>query len=193
MRGLLIVDVQNDFCEGGALGVDGGTAVAQGISAWLRDNADDYAVIVASRDWHNADDDNQGHFAAVGVEPDFVTTWPVHCVAGTPGADYHPALELGTVTHHIAKGQGKPAYSLFEGVDAGGRSAMDILSEAGVDSIDVVGIATDYCVRASALDAKAAGFEVRVLTDLVAAVAESSAMRAFEELTQAGVALERSR
>ncbi len=193
MRGLLIVDVQNDFCEGGALGVDGGTAVAQGISAWLRDNADDYAVILASGDWHNAHDDNQGHFAAVGVEPDFVTTWPVHCVAGTPGADYHPALELGAVTHHIAKGQGKPAYSLFEGVDADGRSAMDILSEAGVDSIDVVGIATDYCVRASALDAKAAGFQVRVLTDLVAAVAESSAMRTFEELTQAGVALERSR
>ena len=193
MRGLLIVDVQNDFCEGGALGVDGGTAVAQGISSWLRDNADDYAVILASRDWHNAHDDNQGHFAAVGVEPDFVGTWPVHCVAGTPGAEYHPALELGAVTHHIAKGQGKPAYSLFEGVDADGRSAMDILSEAGVDSLDVVGIATDYCVRASALDAKAAGFQVRVLTDLVAAVAESSAMTTFEELTHAGVALERSR
>ena len=192
MRGLLIVDVQNDFCEGGALGVEGGTAVAQGISAWLRENADDYAVILASRDWHNADDDNQGHFAPAGAQPDFVTTWPVHCVADTPGADYHPALELGAVTHHIAKGQGKPAYSLFEGVDTVGRSAMDILSEAGVDSLDVVGIATDYCVRASALDAKAAGFEVRVLTDLVAAVAESSATTTLEELTEAGVALERS-
>lgn len=192
MRGLLIVDVQNDFCEGGALGVEGGTAVAQGISAWLRENADDYAVILASRDWHNADDDNQGHFASAGAQPDFVTTWPVHCVAGTPGADYHPALDLGAVTHHIAKGQGKPAYSLFEGVDADGQSAMDILSAARVDSLDVVGIATDYCVRASALDAKAAGFEVRVLTDLVAAVAESSATTTLEELTQAGVALERS-
>lgn len=192
MRGLLIVDVQNDFCEGGALGVEGGTAVAQGISAWLRENADDYAVILASRDWHNADDDNQGHFAPAGAQPDFVTTWPVHCVAGTPGADYHPALDLGAVTHHIAKGQGKPAYSLFEGVDADGQSAMDILSAARVDSLDVVGIATDYCVRASALDAKAAGFEVRVLTDLVAAVAESSATTTLEELTQAGVALERS-
>jgi nicotinamidase/pyrazinamidase len=192
VRGLLIVDVQNDFCEGGALGVDGGTAVAEGISAWLRKNADHYAVILASRDWHNADDDNQGHFAPAGEEPDFVTTWPVHCVAGTPGADYHPALELDAVTHHIAKGQGKPAYSLFEGASPDGQSAAEILSEAGVDSLDVVGIATDYCVRASALAARAAGFEVRVLTDLVAAVAESSATTTLEELTQAGVALERS-
>jgi nicotinamidase/pyrazinamidase len=126
------------------------------------------------------------------MEPDFVSTWPAHCVAGTPGADYHPALELGAVTHHIAKGQGKPAYSLFEGTSPDGQSAAEILSDAGVDSLDVVGIATDYCVRASALDARAAGFEVRVLTDLVAAVAESSATTTLEELTQAGVALERS-
>jgi nicotinamidase/pyrazinamidase len=192
VRGLLIVDVQNDFCEGGALGVDGGTAVAEGISEWLRDNSDDYAVILASRDWHNANEDNQGHFAAPGAEPDFVNTWPVHCVAGTPGAEYHPDLELGTVTHHITKGQGKPAYSLFEGISPDGQSAADILSDAGVDSLDVVGIATDYCVRASALDAKKAGFQVRVLTDLVAAVAESSAATTLEELGQAGVTLERS-
>lgn len=190
MRGLLIVDVQNDFCEGGALGVDGGIAVAQGISAWLRDHSDDYAVILASRDWHNADGDNDGHFAAAGAEPDYVNTWPVHCVAGTPGADYHPGFELGTVTHHITKGQGKPAYSLFEGISPDGQSATNILSDAGVDSLDVVGIATDYCVRASALDAKKAGFEVRVLTDLVAAVAESSGKATLEELSQTGVTLE---
>ncbi len=193
MRGLLIVDVQNDFCEGGALGVQGGQAVAAGISAWLRDHADDYAVILASRDWHNGDDDNQGHFAAAGAEPDYLSTWPVHCVAGTPGADYHPDLELGAVTHHITKGQGKPAYSLFEGIGGDGRSATDIVSHAGVDSLDVVGIATDYCVRSSALDAKKAGFEVRVLTDLVAAVAESSGTATLQELSQAGVTLERSR
>lgn len=193
MRGLLIVDVQNDFCEGGALGVQGGQAVAAGISAWLRDHADDYAVILASRDWHNGDDDNQGHFAAAGAEPDYLSTWPVHCVAGTPGADYHPDFELGAVTHHITKGQGKPAYSLFEGIGEDGQSATGILSDAGVDSLDVVGIATDYCVRSSALDAKKAGFEVRVLTDLVAAVAESSGTATLQELSQAGVTLERSR
>jgi nicotinamidase/pyrazinamidase len=193
VRGLLIVDVQNDFCEGGALGVEGGQAVAAGVSAWLRDHAHDYAVILASRDWHNGGDDNQGHFAADGAEPDYVSTWPVHCVAGTPGADYHPDLELGAVTHHITKGQGKPAYSLFEGIGEDGQSATGILLDAGVDSLDVVGIATDYCVRASALDAKAAGFQVRVLTDLVAAVAESSGTATLDELSQAGVTLERSR
>ena len=193
MRGLLIVDVQNDFCEGGALGVEGGQAVAAGVSAWLRDHADDYSVILASRDWHNGGDDNQGHFAADGAEPDYVSTWPVHCVAGTPGADYHPDLELGAVTHHITKGQGKPAYSLFEGIGDEGQSATGILLDAGVQSLDVVGIATDYCVRASALDAKAAGFQVRVLTDLVAAVAESSGTATLDELSQAGVTLERSR
>jgi nicotinamidase/pyrazinamidase len=193
VRGLLIVDVQNDFCEGGALGVEGGQAVAAGVSAWLRDHADDYSVILASRDWHNGGDDNQGHFAADGAEPDYVSTWPAHCVAGTPGADYHPDLELGAVTHHITKGQGKPAYSLFEGIGEDGQSATGILLDAGVQSLDVVGIATDYCVRASALDAKAAGFQVRVLTDLVAAVAESSGTATLDELSQAGVTLERSR
>jgi nicotinamidase/pyrazinamidase len=193
VRGLLIVDVQNDFCEGGALGVEGGQAVAAGVSAWLRDHADDYSVILASRDWHNGGDDNQGHFAADGAEPDYVSTWPVHCVAGTPGAEYHPDLELGAVTHHLTKGQGKPAYSLFEGIGEDGQSASGILLDAGVQSLDVVGIATDYCVRASALDAKAAGFHVRVLTDLVAAVAESSGTATLDELSQAGVTLERSR
>ena len=193
MRGLLIVDVQNDFCEGGALGVDGGTAVAEGISEWLRDHSDDYAVILASRDWHNPDGDNQGHFAPAGAEPDFVHTWPVHCVAGAPGSEYHPALELGTVTHHITKGQGKPAYSVFEGIGPDGQSAADILSDADVDSLDVVGIATDYCVRASVLDAKKTGFQVRVFTDLVAPVAASSAATTLEELSHAGVTLERSR
>ena len=104
MRGLLIVDVQNDFCEGGALGVDGGTAVAEGISEWLRDHSNDYAVILASRDWHNADEDNQGHFAAAGAEPDFVNTWPVHCVAGTPGAPPHLACPSGLGLYGLPRG-----------------------------------------------------------------------------------------
>ena len=99
-KALFIIDVQNDFTEGGALGVDGGAAVAAGISEYLRAHAGDYSVIVASRDWHDADNDNGGHFAGE-AEPDFVDTWPAHCVAGTAGADYHPALETQRIGYHV--------------------------------------------------------------------------------------------
>src|SRR6478752_2525594 len=160
-RALFIIDVQNDFTEGGALGVDGGAAVAAAISGFLEDHAADYAVIVASRDWHDADNDNGGHFAA---EPDYVDSWPAHCVAGTPGADYHPALDTSRVTYHVRKGQGVPAYSIFEGRTDAGSTVHNLLDEHGIDTIDVAGIATDYCVRASALDALAHGQHVRVLT-----------------------------
>jgi nicotinamidase/pyrazinamidase len=185
--------VQRDFCEGGALGVEGGEAVARGITQWLHEHADDYAVVLASRDWHDGTGDNEGHFALPGVTPDYVTTWPVHCVAETSGAEYHPELDLDAVTHHVKKGQGKPAYSLFEGVGPRGESAEDILKGAGVDAVDVVGIATDYCVRASALDAKNAGFQVRVLSDLIAAVSADSGVAALEEFSRAGVSVEGSR
>lgn len=185
-RALFIVDVQNDFTEGGALGVEGGAVVAEGITALLRDRADEYALVVASRDWHNADDDNGGHFHE---SPDYVDTWPVHCVADTPGAQYHPALVTDAVTHHVRKGQGRPAYSLFEGVTDEGRSVADILTERGILDVDVVGIATDYCVKASALDALAHGRHVRVLTDLVAGVAAASSESALAELAHAGAEL----
>ncbi len=111
-RALFIVDVQNDFTEGGALAVAGGDAVAAGVSAYLAAHAGDYDVIVASRDWHDPDSDNGGHIA-LGGEPDFVDTWPVHCVAATPGADYDPGLDTAAITPHVTKGQGRPAYSLF--------------------------------------------------------------------------------
>src|SRR5690606_23641158 len=111
-RALLIVDVQNDFTEGGALAVTGGDAVASAVSEFLAAHAAEYDVIVASRDWHDADGDNGGHFAD---QPDFRGTWPVHCVAGTPGAEYDPLLATDAVTHHVRKGQGMPAYSMFEG------------------------------------------------------------------------------
>jgi nicotinamidase/pyrazinamidase len=186
VRGLLIVDVQNDFCEGGALGVDGGHAVARGITRFLEKHAGEYAVIVASRDWHDADNDNSGHFASPGEDPNFVTTWPVHCVAGTHGADYHPELMTQPVTHHVKKGQGIPAYSLFEGVTDDGATAEEILSSAGVTQVDVVGIATDHCVLASARDALGVGCEVRVLTDLVAAVSPVAGVEALAELVSRG-------
>lgn len=182
-RALLIVDVQNDFTEGGALAVAGGDAVASGISAHLAGHAADYDVIVASRDWHDAEGDNGGHFAD---DPDFVDTWPVHCVADTAGAEYDPLLVTDAVTHHVRKGQGVPAYSMFEGVTDDGAAVAAVLSERGVLTADVVGIATDHCVRASALDAIAHGVHVRVLTDLIAGVGVESSEVALAELAHAG-------
>ncbi|WP_431805402.1 isochorismatase family protein [Microbacterium paraoxydans] len=185
-RALLIVDVQNDFTEGGALAVDGGDAVAAAVSAYLSAHADDYDVIIASRDWHDASGDNGGHFSA---SPDFVDSWPAHCVAGTDGAEYDPLLDTTAVTHHVRKGQGVPAYSLFEGVTDDGDTAGAVLTAAGVVSADVVGIATDHCVRASALDAIAHGVRVRVLTDLIAGVAAAPSAAALAELAHAGAEL----
>ena len=185
-RALFIVDVQNDFTERGALGVTGGDEVAARISAFLAAHADDYEIVVASRDWHHGDDDNGGHFSDT---PDFVDTWPVHCVGGTYGADYDEVFDTTRVTHHLKKGQGKPAYSLFEGVGDDGRTAADLLDAHGIRDIDVVGIATDYCVRASALDALAAGRAVRVFTDLVAGVHPDSSAAALAEIAAAGADL----
>ncbi|WP_125131408.1 isochorismatase family protein [Microbacterium sp. 10M-3C3] len=182
-RALFIVDVQNDFTERGALGVEGGDAVAERITRFLHAHAGDYAMIVASRDWHHGDDDNGGHFSD---HPDFIDTWPVHCVGGTFGADYDEVFDTSAVTHHLKKGQGKPAYSLFEGVDGEGRTATDLLEHAGIRDIDVVGLATDYCVRASALDALKAGRGVRVFRDLVAGVHADRSAAALDEIRAAG-------
>jgi nicotinamidase/pyrazinamidase len=185
-RALFIVDVQNDFTERGALGVAGGDEVAARISRFLVDHADDYEIIVASRDWHDGDNDNGGHFAA---EPDFVDTWPVHCVGGTYGAEYDEGFDTSQVTHHLKKGQGRPAYSLFEGVGDDGTTAEQLLEQHGILDIDVVGLATDYCVRASALDAISYGRRVRVFTDLVEGVHPESSARALEEIAHAGATL----
>ena len=186
-RALFIIDVQNDFTEGGALGVDGGAAVAAGISQLIAEHPDRYSHIIASRDWHDGDNDNGGHFASGA--PDFVDSWPVHCVSGTTGAEYHPALDTSAIDVHIRKGQGKPAYSIFEGTTDEGRTVAEVLDEYGIDEIDVTGIATDYCVRASALDAIAAGRTVTVITDLVAGVSEGSSEKALDELETAGARL----
>lgn len=187
-RALFIIDVQNDFTEGGALGVDGGSAVAAGITRLLTRHPDAYRLVIASRDWHDAVGDNGGHFA-IDAEPDFVTSWPVHCVAGTPGAEYHADLDTSLIGEHVLKGQGIPAYSLYEGATEDGRRVEELLQEAGITDVDVVGIATDYCVRASALDAIEHGRRVRVLTDLVAGVAEDSSEVALAELAHAGAVL----
>ncbi|MFC5503487.1 isochorismatase family protein [Lysinimonas soli] len=190
-RALFIIDVQNDFTEGGALAVAGGDAVAVGITDYLRAHPDRYDAVIASRDWHEASGDNGGHFA-VGSDPDFVTSWPVHCVAGTVGAQYDPGLDADLIDVHIRKGQGVPAYSIFEGTTEDGLGLPAVLDKLGVTDIDVVGIATDYCVRASALDALHAGRHVRVIDDLVAGVASESSAAALRELADAGADIEAS-
>ena len=187
-RALFIIDVQNDFTEGGALGVVGGAAVAAGVTDLLARHRDEYALIVASRDWHTPDHDNGGHFA-LDAEPDFVDTWPPHSVAGTPGAEYHPAFDTSEVHVHIRKGQGVPAYSIYEGTDDAGASISEVLTSHGITDIDVVGIATDYCVRSSVLDARQNGFGVRVLDGMHAGVAPDTSEAAVAEMASAGAEL----
>ncbi|HWJ08814.1 MAG TPA: isochorismatase family protein, partial [Nocardioides sp.] len=191
LRGLIVVDVQNDFVEGGSLGVAGGREVAGRISEHLAGHAGDYAVVAASRDWHHAGDSNGGHFHQPGEDPNYVTTWPVHCVQGQPGSDYAPELQTAAVTHHIVKGMGVPAYSAFEGITDAGERLVDVLRAAGVTDLDVTGIATDHCVRATALDAREAGFEVRLLVGLHAGVAPETSAAALEEMAAAGVEVQR--
>jgi nicotinamidase/pyrazinamidase len=182
-RALVVVDVQNDFCEGGSLAVAGGAAVAAAISAHARAEGDRYAHVVATRDHHI---DPGSHFAQA---PDFMETWPAHCVVGTGGVELHPALDREPLEAIFDKGEYAAAYSGFEGT-ADGVPLADWLRERGVDAVDVVGIATDHCVRATALDAVGNGFATRVLLDLTAGVAEASTEAALEQLRTAGVELE---
>ena len=136
---------------------------------------------------HHGHDSNGGHFAEPGAEPDFATTWPVHCVADEGGSDYAPELVTDAITHHVRKGMGVPAYSAFEGVTDDGATLADVLRAAGVTDVDVAGIATDYCVRATALDARGEGFAVRLLDGLHAGVAKESSESALDEMAAAGV------
>mgnify|MGYP000617840494 CR=1 FL=1 len=182
-RALLIVDVQNDFTEGGALACAGGAEVAARISEFVRAHRAEYELVVASRDWHNADDDNGGHFSA---SPDWVDTWPAHCVAGTPGADYHPNLDTSVIDVHVAKGQGVPAYSAFEGVTDSGESLAKVLSAHAITDLDVVGIATDHCVRASVLDAIQSGLGVIAKANLCVGVDPAGSVAALSEMAAAG-------
>lgn len=180
MRALLVVDVQNDFCEGGSLAVAGGDAVVPKINALMA--AGDYGHIVATKDYHV---DPGSHFSD---HPDFVDSWPPHCVAGSTGADFHAGLDTAPIEAEFRKGAYAAAYSGFEG-SADGVSLADWLRERGVDEVDVVGIATDYCVRATALDAVRAGFVTRVLVDLIAGVAPESSAAALDDMRAAGVKL----
>ncbi|GAA4612293.1 nicotinamidase [Actinoallomurus liliacearum] len=179
----IIVDVQNDFCEGGSLPVTGGANVATAISTYLQDNRRAYAHVVATRDFHL---DPGDHFSE---NPDFVDTWPAHCVIGTPGADFHPNLDLAPIEAVFSKGEHKAAYSGFEGATDDGTPLGDWLRKHEVDSVDIVGIATDHCVRATALDAVRSGIATRVLLGMTAGVAGETVERALDEMGAAGVEL----
>lgn len=184
---LLVIDVQNDFCEGGALACSGGAGVAAAITRYLERAKPWYVAVIASRDWHTPNDQNGGHFPPKGEQPNFVTTWPLHCLADTQGAAYHPNLDAGLIDFHIFKGQGSNGYSIFEGKTGDGETMSDLLGRLQVSAVDVVGIATDHCVRASALDARKHELEVRVLTNLIAGVAAESSEAALDELRSEGV------
>lgn len=184
MRALIIVDVQNDFCEGGSLAVDGASGVVRAINALLS-GGHGYDHVVATKDYHV----NPGsHFAA---HPDYVDSWPRHCVAGTGGADFHPALDTTPIEAVFLKGAHEAAYSGFEGESDGTRLA-DWLRARGVDQVDIAGIATDYCVKETAADAVRAGFTARVLVDLTAGVAPGSTADAIADMRGCGVELVRT-
>ncbi|MEW1863753.1 nicotinamidase [Streptomyces sp. NPDC088194] len=186
-RALIVVDVQNDFCEGGSLAVEGGADVAAAVTDLIGQSAGTYRHIVATRDHHV---DPGGHFSD---HPDFVTSWPPHCVAGTEGVGFHPnfapAVASGAVDAVFDKGSYAAAYSGFEGENENGTALAEWLREREVTEVDVVGIATDHCVRATALDSAREGFRTRVLLDLTAGVAADTTRQALVRLREAGVEL----
>ncbi|GAA2798761.1 isochorismatase family protein [Streptomyces showdoensis] len=187
-RALIVVDVQNDFCEGGSLAVAGGADVAAAVTDLVGQAAGAaYRHVVATRDHHI---DPGAHFSE---RPDYVESWPRHCVAGTEGVGFHPnfapAVASGAVDAVFDKGAYDAAYSGFEGRDENGATLAEWLRERGVTEVDVVGIATDHCVRATALDAAREGFRTQVLLDLTAGVAKETTERALEQLRAAGVEL----
>ena len=179
----MIVDVQNDFCEGGSLAVAGGAATAASITRYLSGHGAEYAHVVASRDYHI---EPGPHFSA---DPDFADSWPRHCVAGTPGSQFHPSFDTSRVDAVFSKGAYSAAYSAFEGTDEAGRPLADWLRGQGIDELDVAGIATDFCVRATAIDAARLGFATRVLLDLTAGVSPESTQAALSEMRAAGAEL----
>lgn len=183
---LLVIDVQNDFTEGGSLAVKGGNVTATAIADYVRGRRGHYSLVIASRDWHSSTGDNGGHFAA---KPDRVSTWPPHCVQGTTGAAYNPAIETSLIDVQIYKGDGVPAYSAFEGQTPGGATLDAVLAKAGVSHIDIVGIATDHCVRATALDGLKAGYAVTVLSNLCVGVSPDSSIAAIREMADAGIVI----
>jgi len=188
-RALIVVDVQNDFCEGGSLPVTGGAQVAHDVAELLRARsggaagAAAYDEVVATKDHHI---DPGEHF---GNPPDYVMSWPAHCVVGSEGESFHPYLDPRQFDAIFRKGEHAAAYSGFEGVADSGEGLAAWLRARGITEVDVCGLATDHCVRATALDAQRAGFRTRVLTALSAGVAPETTERALAEMAAAGIQL----
>jgi nicotinamidase/pyrazinamidase len=188
-RALIVVDVQNDFCEGGSLAVTGGAQVAADVGALLRrwqegaPEVASYDVVVATKDHHI---DPGSHWSDT---PDFKESWPVHCEVGTTGEEFHPALQPRPFDAIFRKGEHEAAYSGFEGHTETGDQLAGWLRDRDVTEVDVCGIATDYCVRATAQDAAREGFVTTVLTGLCAGVAPESTTEALAQLRAEGVAV----
>lgn len=204
---LIIVDVQNDFCEGGALAVTGGAQIASDISEFLEEQHADFDVVVTTQDWHI---DPGKHFSQ---NPDYRVSWPVHCVAGTSGAELHPNLDTDYIGARFLKGQFSDGYSGFEGLegdpekvgtlegekgtrvepaDAVASDAVDLhawLDAEDVDTVTIVGLATDHCVRATALDAVENDYHVRIITELTAGVDDDAVASTYSEFEEAEIEL----
>lgn len=194
-KALVVVDVQKDFCEGGSLAVEGGNVVAKRIVELIQSIGDTYETILFTKDWHKPwPDTNGGHFSE---KPDFVDSWPVHCVEYSIGAQWHPAIrkEVWRLKDHRSttisdlvfyKGNGTPDYSGAQAVNSFGQSLPDALRVAGVDTVDVVGIAGDYCVKHTALDLKAEGYHINILPEYVASVrGDTATLEAIDEVADA--------
>ncbi|ALP34295.1 Isochorismatase family protein [Corynebacterium pseudotuberculosis] len=183
MRALIIVDVQNDFCPGGALETVKGAIQAQSIAEYTASHRGKYDCIAATKDWHI---DPGDHFSQT---PDFIDSWPVHCIANTEGADFHPLLSNMYFDEVFYKGHYSAAYSGFEGSTASGELLGEWLKNRGIREIDIAGIATDYCVQATALDGLREGFRVTVLSHLCAAVNEDNTHTVLHQLKEHGCVL----
>jgi nicotinamidase/pyrazinamidase len=182
-RAIIVVDPQPDFFEGGPLPVAGATRTAEGIAEYLRARGDEYRLRIVTQDWHL---DPGDHWSE---SPDYVTTWPVHCAADSTGAQVHAALADESWDVVIRKGLHEGAYSGFEGASADGSTLAEILNRAGVNDLTIVGFATDHCVKATALDARALGFRVAVALDLCAGVDPTTTREAIAAMSEAGVAI----
>lgn len=198
-KALIIVDVQPTFCEGGELGVAGGSAVADRIAQYVNMHRNDYTYIATTQDWHI---EPGSHFSE---HPDFVDLWPKHGLAGTANAELMPQIAALGLSHHFKKGQYASAYSGFEGIEDNtaniqtreefaamqqeGRTLARSLQDAGVDHVDVVGLAESHCVKETALDARKLGYAVTVFEDMTEPVSESQGIEARNEMTEAGIEL----
>lgn len=213
-RALLVVDVQNDFCPGGSLGVEGGHEVAAAIAVHLREVASKrvYDLVVFSKDWHEADSTNGGHIALAPDQPDFKNSWPPHCIQGTQGAEWHPEIQKvyeelkNSHLVPVIKGMGCAAYSAFEGTVLekdgltlepglldrypGVETLCGYLRMMDIEQLTVVGIATDHCVKASTLDGLTHGFQVVVLPEMCVGVDKIASAEALQEMHMSGAILD---